>query len=51
MMEPPELGRTISPNMTKGEVDAYTSLRHKLINEVLQRLPDTDSDNYYFTLP
>ena len=51
MMEPSELGRTISPNMTKVKVDAYTSLRDKLIDEVLQRFPDTDGDDYYFTLP
>jgi len=46
MMETSELGRTISPNKTKVKVDAY-----KLIDEVLLRFPDTDSDDYYFTLP
>ncbi len=51
MMEPSEPGRTISPNKTKVKVDAYTSLRDKLIDQVLQRFPDTDSDDYYFTLP
>lgn len=50
-MEPSELGRTTSPNMTMVEVDAYTSLRDKLIDEVLQRFPDTDSDDNSFTLP
>jgi hypothetical protein len=51
MMEPSELGRTISPNETKVKVDAYTTLRDKLIDEVLLGFPDTDSDYYYFTLP
>jgi len=51
MMEPSEPGRTISPNMTKVKVDAYTSLRDKLIYDVFQRFPDTDSYDYYFTLP
>ena len=51
MMEPSELGRAISPNKTNVKVDAYTSLWDKLIDEVLQRFPDTDGDDYYFTLP
>jgi hypothetical protein len=50
MMEPSELGKTISPNKTKVKVDDNTSLRDKLIEEVLQRFPHTDSDDD-FTLP
>jgi len=51
MREPSEPGRTISPNKTKVKVDAYTSLRDKLIDQVLQNFSDTDCVDYYFTLP